>query len=165
MRIATLLCAGLAVGACDTPQPRQTDNAERYSAEEIRVALPGITDACVAAMQLDDTRSVPTDQCFEMQEARRFRGLWRNVFEGSRFCPAPARECEHNTPGDKFWLSFAEGLPQDRMEPTGGLYSIEFVGRKTLRRGRHGMWGLYDYEIIVDRVISMDEGPKAEAKK
>lgn len=157
MRFAALVCAGLIVAGCDVAEAPERSGPEQYSAAEIKEHLPGITDACVDKHLSGDAGAVPTDQCFEMQEPRRFRGLWRNVFEGSRFCPEPAFECEDGTPGDRFWLSFAEGVQQERIEPTGGLYSIDFVGRRTLRRARHGMWGHYDYEVIVDRVISMRE--------
>ena len=38
-------------------------------------------------------QSVPTDQCVKMSPSVRMQGLWRNEFEGSQFCPAPAKEC------------------------------------------------------------------------
>src|SRR5258705_4520017 len=44
-----------------------------------------------------------------MRPRQRWRGLWRNVFEDSRFCPEPARTCDHNTPGDRIWLSDGPG--------------------------------------------------------
>lgn len=157
MRFAAVIFAGLLIGGCQEPQPPESLDPEQYSAAQIRKALPGIADACIARLQVDDTRSVPADQCFEMQEPRRFRGLWRNEFEGSRFCPEPARECGHDTPGDEIWLTFSEDLPQSKLDDFGGLYELDLVGRRTLHQGRHGHFGLYDHVLIVDRVISMKE--------
>lgn len=157
MRFIALVCAGLIAAGCGrAPAPAPAD-PEQFSAEQIRAALPGITDECVERLQSDDTRSPPTDQCFEMQEPRPWRGLWRNVFEGSRFCPEPARECGHDTPGERIWLTFSEHLPQSGFDDFGGLYEMEFVGRRTLNRGHHGHFSQYYHALVVDRVTSMRE--------
>jgi hypothetical protein len=169
MRLA-VLCAGLILSACEASEGPQLDLAEQeYSAAQFKEALPGITDACIKRLQakkirqsderlhVDATPPVPTDRCFQMQEPRKWRGLWRNVFEGSRFCPEPARECGHNSSGEDVWLEFAEGLPEGKIEASGGLYAMEFVGRRTSRPGRHGHFGMSDHAIVVDRVISMKQ--------
>ena len=101
--------------------------------------------------------SLPTDQCFKMTQPQRWQGVWRNEFEGSRFCPAPARGCTDEMPGDRVWLTFKEDSPYYAIEGRGGAYAIDFVGRRTLYRGMQGHMGGSDYEIIVDRVISMKE--------
>lgn len=98
---------------------------------------------------------VPVDECFRMDPPRRWKGLWRDEFEGSRFCPAPATRCDFNMPGDLIWLN-----PErvSRKEPDGGLYAVEFIGRRTAVKGRfYGHLGGSDYELIVDRFISMKQ--------
>ena len=38
--------------------------------------------------------TVDTDRCVRMLKEQRWQGLWRNDFEGSQFCAAPAVKCE-----------------------------------------------------------------------
>src|SRR5688500_21141 len=84
----------------------------------------------------------PTEQCFKMLPAQRFRGLWRNDFEGSQFCPAPAVKCEYAMPGEAIWLS-----ERPNRWPDGKLYLVDFVGRKTMYKGAYGHMGAFDHEI------------------
>lgn len=102
-------------------------------------------------------QSLPTDQCYRMLGRQRYQGLWRNDFEGSMFCAAPAQECSYETPGETIWLSIAEHLPQSHQLGRGGLYSVSFEGRRTAYRGMYGHLGMSGHEIIVDRMISMRE--------
>jgi hypothetical protein len=94
--------------------------------------------------------SVPTDKCVRMLPTRRWQGLWRHEFEGSRFCAVPATACDYNSKGDKVWLTY---------DPVrgkwGALYSVDFIGRKTMYKGPYGHLGMSDHEIIVDRVMSI----------
>lgn len=157
MRLIALVCAGLIGAACGrAPAPAPAD-PEQFSAEQIKASLPRITDECAERLERGETRHIPTDGCFEMQEPRRWRGLWRNVFEGSRFCPEPARECDDDSPGEDIWLTFSEQLPHSKFDDYGGLYELEIVGRRTLHRGRYGHFGMSDHELIVDRVVSIRE--------
>jgi hypothetical protein len=99
--------------------------------------------------------SKPTDQCFKMQPERIWRGMWRNQFEGSRFCPAPTTQCQLDTPGDIIWLQSEQAT---KMEPDGTLYSVDLLGRRTAVKGQY--MGGSDHVLIVDRFISMKEvGP------
>jgi hypothetical protein len=92
--------------------------------------------------------SVPLDQCYKMDSPRRWRGVWRNEFEGSRFCPAPAMKCSYYSVGDRIWLDASKSPDQT-------LYTVDFIGRRTAVKGRYGHMGGSDYEVIVDRVISI----------
>jgi len=94
----------------------------------------------------------PTDQCYKMQPQQRWQGLWRNEFEGSRFCPGPARQCQMDTPGDIIWLDTERVT---RMEPDGALYAVDLIGRRTAVKAQHGHLGGSDHDLIVDRFISM----------
>jgi hypothetical protein len=96
--------------------------------------------------------SIPLDQCYKMEPLRRWTGLWRDEFEGSRFCPAPATECRIDSPGDIIWLD-ADRVT--RKEPDGALYAIDMLGRRTAVRGSYGHMGGSDHELIVDRFISI----------
>jgi hypothetical protein len=105
--------------------------------------------------------TVPTDQCFKMTKPQRMRGLWRNDFEGQAFCAAPARECpaskwKPNEPGVA-WIDFSSPLPGSADTPPGGLYAIDFVGRETAYPGPYGEYGLYNQEVVVDRLLSITE--------
>lgn len=94
--------------------------------------------------------SVPTDQCVRMEPPKEWRGLWRNDFEGSQFCATPASTCDFDSEADRVWLT--SGPMHGKR---GGLYEVRFVGRRTMFRGIYGHMGMSDYEIIVDRPISV----------
>ena len=158
------LCVTIAISfavptlaACDqrVPQMSQEELADLHSSS------PGMTAACLEEARfggLNAISSLPVEQCFEMAPARRWRGLWRNDFEGSRFCPEPMKECGYDTPGDDIWLSYSEGLQPPPSWPelgSGGMYEVEFVGRLTARRGHYAHFGSSDHELVVDQVISI----------
>lgn len=91
---------------------------------------------------------IPTDQCVKMLPAEEWHGLWRNDFEGSHFCAAPASTCDFDAMEDRVWLE-----PGPMQGEVGALYEVRFVGRKTMFKGGYGHMGVSDYEIIVDRPI------------
>jgi hypothetical protein len=99
--------------------------------------------------------SLPTDQCFKMTKPERIRGYWSDQFEGSQFCAAPTAAC-FNPEKNSTWLEFADPK-MERREPTGALYAVEFIGRRPLYSGTFGHFGMFQNDVIVDRVISMKE--------
>lgn len=94
--------------------------------------------------------SLPTDKCVRMEPARLWRGLWLNEFEGSQFCPAPAKTCAPQSRGDHIWLT--EGPLKGQ---NGALYEVSFIGRRTMYRGSYGHMGVFEREIIVDKLVSI----------
>lgn len=46
---------------------------------------------CIHQVDPDTIGSLPTDQCYKMEAARRYRGVWVDEFEGQRFVPEGAR--------------------------------------------------------------------------
>lgn len=124
--------------------------------QQLRRELPGISEACLEKVRVEGIEAFPdsTDACFKMTNPVHWRGLWRNDFEGSRFCPAPAKECSGDTPGDVVWLTFADKSGMTKPSTMGGLYAIEFIGRRTEVRGFYGHLGSSQYEIVVDRLTS-----------
>lgn len=94
--------------------------------------------------------SLPTDKCVRMLPAEEWHGLWFNDFEGSQFCAAPAVTCNYGSQQDRVWLT--SGPMRGEL---GGLYEVRFVGRMTMFKGSYGHMGASDYEIIVDRPISI----------
>lgn len=113
---------------------------------------------CDAGTYVEDgvviAKSMADDECFRFRKPERFRGLWRNEFEGSRFCPAPAQQCDYDTPGDDIWLDTERAL---RKGPDGALYEVEFIGRQTAVKGHYGHMGGSDHDLIVDRLVSMKQ--------
>jgi hypothetical protein len=99
--------------------------------------------------------------CYRLTQPQRWHGSWRNDFEGSRFCPAPATQCSHDTPGEKISLQYSFGItdtsPSEWKVPPGGLYEVEFIGRRTAVKGHYGHMGASDHAMIVDRMISVRE--------
>jgi len=97
--------------------------------------------------------SLPTDQCYKMTKPERVRGYWSDQFEGSQFCDAPTRAC-FNSEKNSTWLEFVDPK-MERREPTGALYAVELIGRRPLHSGTFGHFGMFQNDIVVDRMISM----------
>lgn len=150
-RFVQLLPAVLLVAqACDKRPERLTDNA----IQELREGMPGITEQCLEQIKYGGIEAMPlgTDKCFEMGREQRWKGLWRREFENSRFCPSPATFCSHQTAGERIWLS---GKVLSSSGNGEGIFAVEFVGRRTARKGSYGHLGAFDHEIIADKIITL----------
>jgi hypothetical protein len=102
------------------------------------------------------------EQCFRFTKSERMTGLWRNGFEAPIFCPAPARECpdaaflsDRHRPiyGNLEFRSFPSGWKDT---PPGGLYAVQFIGRRSDYGILGGTSGV-DKDVIVDRWLSIRE--------
>jgi len=118
----------------------------------VRDEFPGMTNACVEKVRADGIDGMPnrTDECFEMMPSQRWSGLWRNDLEGAVFCPdapgKPVTKCPAAVPA--IWFG------PDGYEPDGGLYRVEFIGRRTVHAGKFGAYGAFPFEVVLDRMIS-----------
>lgn len=106
--------------------------------------------------------SIPTDQCFKMLPAQRMRGVWIDAFEGSQFFPGRTTAPGGRGGRPSIWLDTSRvklpnGYAHGRRN--GRAVLIDFIGRRTRYRAPSGHMGMFDYEIIVDRVISARELP------
>jgi hypothetical protein len=159
LRLALMLLASSAAvaqphGFSEPPPEAYIDPVDQQIART-RVGVPGRPVPCGREEKHNGVSVIvgsPTEQCFKMHPARRWRGLWRNDFEGSQFCPEPATRCDHNSPGERVWL---REKPDRR--PDGKLYRVEFTGRKTMCKGAYGHMGASDHEIVMERMISQRE--------
>ena len=155
LAIAVLGWASVArAGFNDTIPPEAYINPIDQQIARTGKGMPGRPYPCSYEEVVDGTKviaSSPIDRCVKMSPEQHWRGVWRNDFEGSRFCPEPATTCDHKTPGERIWLSGTPGQPQ------GGLYQMDFMGRRTMYKGPYGHMGGSDQELVVDRVISMKE--------
>jgi hypothetical protein len=104
---------------------------------------------------------LPTEKCVKMDAPKHWHGLWRNEFEGSQFCPGEPADCTYEV-GPRIWFSWRGKFPNALKPRISGVYEIEFVGRKTSYSGTYGHFGLFDDEIIADRIISIHEIPELE---
>lgn len=99
------------------------------------------------------------EECRRMSEPKRWRGLWRRGFELSLFCPEPAPKCTMEEMGKEpvFWFGSSSSWPAEleKKAQSGRLFRVEFIGRRTIYRGMHGHMGIFDHEIVVDQMISM----------
>jgi hypothetical protein len=98
-----------------------------------------------------------SDQCFKFSRPELMSGLWRNQFEGSQFCARETTRCQSEDDAAFVALSFAQPLLGDAYTPPGGLYAVEFIGRRSLHGGRFGHFGMADNAVIVDRLIAIRE--------
>jgi hypothetical protein len=102
-----------------------------------------------------DLQRQPVDRCYRFGAQQHWKGEWRLEMESSTFCPAPSRNCPKDYQS-KLWLEFQKGAePRENKYPPGGTFAIEFDGRKNLLPGTFGYAGMFENEVIVDRVISM----------
>lgn len=124
--------------------------------QRIRSQWPGITENCLDILRRDGIEAMPkqTDQCFRMTKAQKWRGLWLDGFEGQVFCPETESKCEYGDGKENIWIGFVSGQKPDGKSATGKTYEVEFVGRRTLLPGAHGHLGMFEHEIVVDRLIS-----------
>jgi hypothetical protein len=152
--------AAPAHGFAAPPPEAYLDPVDRQMART-HTSLPGRPGPCAREERQNGIAvivSAPVDRCFRMLPPRRWRGLWRNDFEGSQFCPEPATRCDYGTEKEQIWLT---ERPDKR--PDGKLYRIEFIGRKTMYKGAYGHMGASDHEIVMDRLIAAQEVAKPRA--
>ncbi len=115
---------------------------------------------------------IPIDQCYKMEEPRRYRGIWIDEFEGQAFIPEGTEPPQWPSPeatshgwterherarAASIWLDVERAGLEHHFNKGGRRMRIDFVGRKTLYPGYYGHMGMSGSEIIVDRVISLKE--------
>jgi hypothetical protein len=138
---------------CDQRQPKMSD----AQMQRLRNEAPYLTDVCLEKIRFGGIESLGRNaDCEQRLPPRRWRGLWRDDFEGSLFCPAPAGECRNRLilPNDQIWLDLKPRPAAVRDQRLGGLYRVEFIGRETARGTSYSG---YAQDIIVDRLISIKE--------
>ena len=157
MRCISILpgCAILFALACTSKVPQISEG----ELAEIKASNPGMTDSCLDKLRWAGFGAMPrtADQCYEMGPRQRYSGLWRREFENSRFCAAPASTCREDTSAASIWLEFSDGAGRKAPDHSDGLYDIDFVGRQTAMKGRHGHLGMFDHEIVVERLTKIEK--------
>lgn len=109
--------------------------------------------------------STPAEQCYKMLPSRRYRGIWLDEFEGSRFFEAaPSAEAVKIIVGrDRLrgpsgeWLSWAGRIDDKvlpRKSPNSRMMVLDFVGRRTAYPGSYGHFGMSKSYIVVDRLLT-----------
>jgi hypothetical protein len=156
MRLAIFsLCVTLLFG-CNQQKPKMTD----AQIQAIRAETPGMTSACLEKLRWGGIQALPEpfERCFEFEPAKLWKGIWVNQMEGSQFCPDPAPDScptKDVSYANDIWLKFGSNPPVELGR--GGLYQVEFIGRKSDGKGTFGHFGMFGNEIIVDRLISIKE--------
>ena len=140
----------------------------RYDGRAMREA------PCTYHVDASTIGSLPTDQCYQMEAPRHYRGVWVDEFEGQRFIPQGTNPPEWPRTNPTFpgwrkqaerarlaaiWLDTSRINLDRKSGPRGAKRLIEFVGRKTMYPGAYGHLGMSGQEIIVDRMISLRECP------
>ncbi len=160
--IVAFLFGCIALASCDQRVALMTEG----ELDELQAMLPGMTAECVDKARYGGIAAISAlaaDECFKMASPQRLRGIWRNEFEDSGFCPEPATDCEYVSQHDAIWLSqskTAQGQDLSQLDD-GNLYQIEFVGRLVVQRGMFGHSGMYGREVVVDQVISLHPFPES----
>ncbi|MEG3180273.1 hypothetical protein [Sphingomonas sp. LT1P40] len=106
-------------------------------------------------------RSLSERLCYDFESPRRFVGVYFQEFEGDSLIEGkdsgpPYREAEETIwPEFDDLTQYAVGTRPLLEKPDGRTraFEVEFVGRKTLKKGRHGHMGTSDHSFVVDRVV------------
>ena len=115
----------------------------------VGLGLKPLVQPCVREDKL-----LPTGECYEMLPAHRWRGVWEDHLEGQVFCPGAATQCPAG--GSGIWLDYASAKRPAGWTP-GGVYAIDFIGRRTKFEGGYGHMGASRHAMVVDRMISMKQ--------
>ena len=147
----------LMVSACQTTIPT---HAEAVDLGDGSGSPPQLSSPCIPKIGLGIDPKFEA-MCHEMTEPRVWRGLWVYGFEWSQFCAEPAKSCgpPRKLDADITWLTFGGDWPSglDSKQESGAVFEIEFVGRRTVYAGSKGHMGIFQHEMVVDRLISMKE--------
>ena len=156
MRAAAALSFFVLLGGCE-PAVKKEPATSDEDMLLIKAEYPGLTDECLNRVRWEGGGlGDASEGCFKMEPARRWQGLWRTGFEISRFCPAPAAECQEDIDDSpKIWLTSAAPIRRPAGPSEASLYALDFVGRKTAFRGGYGHLNGYEHGIVVDRIISI----------
>jgi hypothetical protein len=166
LKLIALLLEVSMIAACSRA-PSTTDELatsgylhwnDRFRAIAFNFGIPGVPFPCQQTVVEGGVKMIgskSTDQCERMTPPRRWRGLWRYAFEAPQFCEAPAKKCPTSPPGTYVEISFAKMPPGLAETPPGGLYAIDFVGRRTIVPQPY--FGRPRQDVIVDRLISIKE--------
>ena len=144
----------LVVAGCARPEPKLSEEM----VQRIRTDFPGMTEECLQLLRMegvDTEAALSTERCFGMEPAKRWTGLWRNEFEDSQFCAAPAKTCPGEQPGNRQQDYVRLSWPN--APSPGGLYAVEFIGRRSMSSGWYGRKAPNYREMIVDKIISIKE--------
>ena len=159
MRGSFLITISLLLLGCHHRQPRFSDE----QMAEFRAADPGMKDECLEIIRWGGPEALtkPQEECYKFDPPRRWKGLWFGEFETSRFCPEPARQCPDNRPGEYIWLEVgpAAHVPPSGEKMMGGMWQVDFVGRKSTFPGEYGHLGESQEEIIMDRLLAIKRVP------
>jgi hypothetical protein len=125
--------------------------------QKIRTEMPWLTDGCLDKIRWGGIGALKDNEdCTRRLPPARWSGLWRNDFEASLFCPAPAPQCPGDARGDRIWFELEPRPAAVRNTIPGGLYAVDFIGRRSARGSPHEAWG-FTQDIVVDRLISIKE--------
>lgn len=106
--------------------------------------------------------SLPDRDCLDFGPARRFNGVYFDEFEGQLLIEGTPKGPPFREPSDHVWLEFDERTVYDantkallRPDDSGKtrVFMIEFIGRKTARKGQYGHMGASQHEVLVNRVV------------
>jgi len=153
MKLISSMVPIILLAGCKQEQPPRAKLSDEQI-ERIRKVDPNMTEACLKIVKYGGIQAISSyEDCERMTQQQRWAGLWRNDFEGSRFCPVPAGECLNTLNGMYVSLEWKRDPPGYKDTPPGGLYAVDFVGRRTLEPDT--IKGAPSETMIVDRLKSI----------
>jgi hypothetical protein len=154
--VTTLIAAALLTTACEKPPHADSmtpPSAYLHWGDRLKAALQinGLL-GLRPCMETNGGVHVPveSEQCWRLEQPRRWRGLYSWAPHAKVFCPAPATECPSRDWSNVSWLEFSKppGLPKHA-----AVLALDFVGRHTAYHSN----GKRMDGIVVDKLISIRE--------
>jgi hypothetical protein len=143
-----LWLASLAAAGCGPETPTSADGQPEARADAVARGPFAVTQ--------EEVLRNAEGPGLAMTPPQRMRGLWRDQFEGSAFYAG--LEAPPEAEGAKTWLDIDENKLPKALRRKNDWWprwvEIEFIGRKTLRRGAYGHFGMFEHYVVVDKVIS-----------
>lgn len=104
----------------------------------------------------EDRRKWGAAACGDLGRQRVFEGIYFDEFEGQIFLDGERPAESYTQRGPLTWLTFDEQSVPEQLG-TGvvstRVWHMRFIGRKTVRSGHYGHFGMSCHEILVDRVL------------
>jgi len=98
-------------------------------------------------------------ECGRLSGPLRWHGTWSVESEGSDFMPEGGLTCPRSLSSPCSIAIEGKALPWPGRWACPRHFKIEFIGRRSLLPGPYGSFGMTQYRIVVDRLISAKRLP------
>lgn len=159
MRRYAFLLIILSTGGC-APGDRTPASAYKNWDDRLSVALglPGTILRWPCTRKVAGVlESLPPDECYRMTTPRRFKGIWVDEFEGSRFVENAQSLNGVSWYDPATWLDPVRDPALENEDGRLRVHEVEFMGQKTIVPGSYGHMGGSEHMVVMNRLIAARE--------